>query len=1085
MKAFLFLNILIATLIILRGLFKNKISRKMQYSLWAVIPMFLLLISIISIPVNKTVPNKAVQKIYRFPETTVSAPYEPVAQGTVPMHASSEVSQNVSHSNNEAVSSDSSVSHVKNTNQTTQKKVDIKLVLVTIYIVGALVVAAAVIRSNAMLIKRIKNSREYYDKSSYGNLNVYKLGKINSPFLLLNSIYIPNGMDKNMESYKYSECHEYCHFKQGDYFWNFLECIFIVVLWFDPLVWIAYFMVKKDSEYSVDESVISMLGEEQRANYSQTLLNTASKRTYNIGTLAVLLSNSNYSFLKNRIVKIMNGYKKSTAAILATLFLLTSIVSCSLFKTKDTREVVRVAEDTPWYNCEEIRIGTEYSNIDFSIGSMVSYNIGQTDEGFVYAISGDVEDGTEYGHHMFDICVYSKEGELLHKFELQSYLEENLEEYYTNLFEGGVYLSGNEVKVKLHNLVEDYRIYTVDFENNSLVNFQELPRLDGWEWQWGKYTISINDKTIHTGFAYDMSGDIKFVIEDSEHNMTVCSMKESLGDDCLSNNSLIYPPIPMNDHEMLIVDTHDNNIFILDINSQEIREANDELAWFLPYVDEKMSRSFTHDKELTMISSYEVIKVDFDNSTVDVIALLENIDVNRNEVSWSSGIEILQADSDCMVFAQKSSFSDGVLCVYTATIAESNPNTGKQIITTDGYSNLAYEAVYKFNRTNEDYFVRIVPYSYEYGNGLEYTTEDEWKEALREDRQQVGFQMQVDLVAGECPDVVFYVGNFPQVNNRNCMMDLSSFYNASNLSNQLFDNIISAATEDNGLYAMPLSFSLNGILVDRTHYENPGRVMSLDDYTDFMSYYFNGHNPIGSTQMDFFMAIVNNHYDLFTTDGCPNFDCNEFRKIATYTFENIVNTRLYDSGYYPGCNTLFSTPTDWIDDSRDAYIDINNSDILGLPSVDGRGLAASSYDYVSITNGTNAPEGAWEFICMLYDAEVQIKSFSHPGEIWYGIQSPINKDAFEQINIESLDYVNKAMEYESSIFNDPYTRATEDNINAYVDMASSIDHLIISNGDVEVILYEEMQAYFAGDKTLDEVIDIINSRISLIYEEYN
>lgn len=36
---------------------------------------------------------------------------------------------------------------------------------------------------------------------------------------------------------------------------------------------------------------------------------------------------------------------------------------------------------------------------------------------------------------------------------------------------------------------------------------------------------------------------------------------------------------------------------------------------------------------------------------------------------------------------------------------------------------------------------------------------------------------------------------------------------------------------------------------------------------------------------------------------------------------------------------------------------------------------------------------------------------------------------------------------------------------------------------VMIIMREEVQAYFAGDKTIDEVIEIINSRAGTYYKE--
>ena len=58
------------------------------------------------------------------------------------------------------------------------------------------------------------------------------------------------------------------------------------------------------------------------------------------------------------------------------------------------------------------------------------------------------------------------------------------------------------------------------------------------------------------------------------------------------------------------------------------------------------------------------------------------------------------------------SISECGFTIYNATRADQNPNAGKTIITTDGDSPTVYDAVYLFNNTDDEYFVRIVPYKY-------------------------------------------------------------------------------------------------------------------------------------------------------------------------------------------------------------------------------------------------------------------------------------------------------------------------------------------------------------------------------------
>ena len=47
----------------------------------------------------------------------------------------------------------------------------------------------------------------------------------------------------------------------------------------------------------------------------------------------------------------------------------------------------------------------------------------------------------------------------------------------------------------------------------------------------------------------------------------------------------------------------------------------------------------------------------------------------------------------------------------------------------------------------------------------------------------------------------------------------------------------------------------------------------------------------------------------------------------------------------------------------------------------------------------------------------------------------------------------------------------------------SVDHIMTSDSDIEIIVYEEMQAYYCGDKTLDEVIVIMNDRAQRVLDE--
>lgn len=66
--------------------------------------------------------------------------------------------------------------------------------------------------------------------------------------------------------------HEETHGRHLDPLWAVLRGICLVAYWFDPLVWWAAAAAKEDCELACDEGALKRLGEDQRIPYGQTLL---------------------------------------------------------------------------------------------------------------------------------------------------------------------------------------------------------------------------------------------------------------------------------------------------------------------------------------------------------------------------------------------------------------------------------------------------------------------------------------------------------------------------------------------------------------------------------------------------------------------------------------------------------------------------------------------------------------------------------------------------------------------------------------------------------------------------------------------
>jgi beta-lactamase regulating signal transducer with metallopeptidase domain len=149
--------------------------------------------------------------------------------------------------------------------------------------------------------------------------NVYETDRIRSPFVLgfvRPKIYLPAGLaDADLS---YILCHERTHIKRRDYLVKPVAFLALAIHWFNPLVWLAYFLLNADMEMSCDERVIKELGGEVKTVYSNALLALSTgKRLVGLSPLAF-----GEGGVKERVKNVLNFKKRSRVIIVAAVVLL-------------------------------------------------------------------------------------------------------------------------------------------------------------------------------------------------------------------------------------------------------------------------------------------------------------------------------------------------------------------------------------------------------------------------------------------------------------------------------------------------------------------------------------------------------------------------------------------------------------------------------------------------------------------------------------------------------------------------------------------------------------------------------------------
>lgn len=124
--------------------------------------------------------------------------------------------------------------------------------------------------------------------------------------------------------------HELTHLRHGDHIWAWVRCICLCVYWFNPLVWVAASLSKRDCELACDEAALKILGEDERLAYGKTLVDMVSS----VPAPGQLLETATAMHetkkqLKERVKCIVKQPKVFLTAAITLLLVLTIVTGCT------------------------------------------------------------------------------------------------------------------------------------------------------------------------------------------------------------------------------------------------------------------------------------------------------------------------------------------------------------------------------------------------------------------------------------------------------------------------------------------------------------------------------------------------------------------------------------------------------------------------------------------------------------------------------------------------------------------------------------------------------------------------------------
>ena len=342
-------SVLILALLALRQLFRRTVSRRMQYALWLLVLVRLL------VPVNVgTLAHNvlsAAEPVQAVVEERLDTPVLYVQDGTERRPAQLLPGK---ESQGEPLSPPSGAAQSAPADEyytvtPTYRTVTLSEALTYVWYAGMAGVGAWFLFTNLRFARALRKARTPYRVEGC-RYPVYLVSALPSPCLfgvLRPAVYLNEKALQSPDALRFVLAHEQTHARHLDPLWSLLRGVCLTIYWFDPLVWLAAVLSREDCELACDEGTLRALGADERAAYGKTLLTLVPvcDKPQN-PLLGATTMTSGKRGLKERITRIAENRQAKAAAVFAVVALAALVCAVSFTGAPDTTPEVT----QEWYD---------------------------------------------------------------------------------------------------------------------------------------------------------------------------------------------------------------------------------------------------------------------------------------------------------------------------------------------------------------------------------------------------------------------------------------------------------------------------------------------------------------------------------------------------------------------------------------------------------------------------------------------------------------------------------------------------------------------------------------------------------------
>ena len=789
---------------------------------------------------------------------------------------------------------------------------------------------------------------------------------------------------------------------------------------------------------------------------------------------------------------------KVIAVVMAVAMLQPLLMSCSV---KNSDAVVK--EDDPWYESIRFELDQEQLPTEMMQGSVVSYSNGKIYN--IYSLI-NLADFDNYRRTLLD--TYDEQGNLLSRTRLS-----DPSNYTLNSIQGFKPDSEGKTAEAIAEVFSpgsfETAIVTIDLTTGEASNVRLFKDKEGKTLAvslGGQDSIGVSEVFVAGEYYIPVIYDFQNSSGTSTHAYgyrgseylcefdfsTLPSMYSVEEFSYNSNSKTVFTVGLTHDGPMVLEFDPETGRLVSsgDYNSQSAGEVN--IADYKPVVSGALCKIDTLGNITTMDLQEQEAKTVIDNNWYSPYFS-----------DLADDVKLIDCDENgAVIYSQKTTtysimFSGVNGCVTILKKADKNPHAGKKIIEiappidkemTEYLSN----AIYEFNRTDDEYFIRVWS---KYKTGIKAGRD---LAVLNADDEKL-YTMIQELNGSEAPDIAIGIQKNYAMRD-DVFEDLTGYLDSDVLEKQ-FTNIIEASKIDGKLYFLPVTLEIEGLVTD-TSLIAPGAVgITFEDYEKMIEQDLDGFSPYDypmseyNYKLDFILSCIDTKSAI---EGAEvDFGTDQFYAAVEWSNKLFVQDGFNKVTDFDWNEELTKARTACRYERIDTYLDFiyacksseGSYTIIGTPSVDASGPRFRAIETISVTNSSDMKDGAKKFINFLFGGagfagdSGEFQNIVTNKEIMarnISIITEKNNTAYAS-DLAMSEYMFGALEEDAYMFG--FKMATSDMEEQMMASLAQISIYYYDDPVINSFLIEEISPYYAGDRSLNDTVTILNDRANKYIKE--